>query len=191
MQLGKTLHITNRTQWRKWLAKNYNKEKEIWLIYNRKSSGKPRIPYNDAVEEALCYGWIDSTAKSLDEERFAQRFTPRRKNSVLSEMNKERIRMLIKNKKMTPIGLKSVSHVFDKDKDTQQEFVISPYILKKIKANKSAWKNFQNFSMSYKRVRIGYIESQGKHSDVLFKKSLENFIKKTAKNQKFGMLKDY
>jgi uncharacterized protein YdeI (YjbR/CyaY-like superfamily) len=60
MNLGKTLYLTDRKDWRLWLAKNYDKEKEIWLIYYRKSSGKPRIHYNDAVEEALCYGWIES-----------------------------------------------------------------------------------------------------------------------------------
>ena len=101
MELGKTLYVTDRKKWRSWLAKNHNKEKDIWLIYYRKSSGKKRIPYNDAVEEALCYGWIDSIQKRIDEEKFAQRFSPRKPNSVLSQMNKERIHKLIEQKKMT------------------------------------------------------------------------------------------
>lgn len=66
MKLGKTLYVTNRNDWRFWLEENHHKEKEIWLIYYRKSSGKPRISYNEAVEEALCFGWIDSTAKGID-----------------------------------------------------------------------------------------------------------------------------
>lgn len=66
MRLGKTLYVTNRNDWRSWLAKNHDKEKEIWLIYYRKLSRKPRIPYNDAVEEALCYGLIDSNLKGID-----------------------------------------------------------------------------------------------------------------------------
>ena len=187
MDVGKTLYVTNRNQWRKWLIKNHNKEKEIWLIYYRKASGKPRIPYNDAVEEALCYGWIDSTVKSIDEEKFAQRFTPRRSTSVLSEMNKERIRRLIKGKKMTSFGLRAVSHVFDKNKE--DNFSISPDIIKALKGNEQAWKNFQKFSDGYKRVRIGYIESQRKHNNKMFEKSLQNFIIKTAKNKKFGMVR--
>ncbi|HRZ85379.1 MAG TPA: YdeI/OmpD-associated family protein [Candidatus Paceibacterota bacterium] len=186
MDIGKTIYVTKRKDWHKWLVKNSHKEKEIWLIYYRKDSGKPRILYNDAVEEAICYGWIDSTIKNIDEERFAQRFTPRRANSVLSEMNKERVRRLIKNKKMTPIGLKSISHVFDKDKE--EVFVIASDILEEIKNNKQAWKNFQKFSEGYKRVRIGYIESQRKHSMNAFKKSLQNFIKNTEKNKRFGMI---
>ena len=141
MNLGKTLYVTDRKQWRSWLTKNYNKEKEIWLVYYRKSSGKPRIPYNDSVEEALCYGWIDSTVKKIDEEKFAQRFTPRKPTSVLSEMNKERIHRLIKEKKMTSTGLKAISHVFDKDR--KDKFFIALDILKALKADRQTWKNFQ------------------------------------------------
>ena len=85
MEIGKTLYVANRKGWREWLAKNHAKEKEIWLVYYRRETGQPRIPYNDAVEEALCYGWIDSTQKKLDGERFAQRFSPRNKTSGLSQ----------------------------------------------------------------------------------------------------------
>jgi uncharacterized protein YdeI (YjbR/CyaY-like superfamily) len=83
MEITRTLYVTKRDDWRKWLKQNYLKEREIWLIYYKKSSGKPRISYDDAVEEALCFGWIDSTAKSIDNEKFAQRFSPRRSNSIL------------------------------------------------------------------------------------------------------------
>ena len=70
MKIGKTLYVTKRTTWRAWLSKHHKTEPEIWLMYYRKATGKPRISYNDAVEEALCYGWIDSTVKSLDSKRF-------------------------------------------------------------------------------------------------------------------------
>jgi len=84
MEITNTLYATNGKQWRKWLVKNHKKQKEVWLIYYRKETGKPRILYDDAVLEALCYGWIDSTVKKIDTERFAQRFSPRRSTSVLS-----------------------------------------------------------------------------------------------------------
>ncbi len=183
MQLGKTLCVTNRKDWRSWLAKNHNKEKEIWLIYYRKSSGKPRIPYNDAVEEALCYGWIDSIIKSIDEEKFAQRFTPRRPKSVLSELNKERIHRLIADKSMTSKGLNAVSHAFDKN----QKFTIAPYILKNLQQDQEVWKNFQNFPHSYKRIRIGWIAS-ARTRPKLFSQRLKYFLKMTAKNKKYGMM---
>ena len=184
MELGKTLYVTNRKQWRSWLAKNHAREKVIWLIFYKKSSGKPRIPYNDAVEEALCYGWIDGTVKAVDEAKFAQRFTPRRPKSMLSEMNKERIRRLIANKSMTSAGLSAVSHAFDKN----QKFKIAPDILKAIKADKQAWKHFQNFPQGYKMVRIGYIEHSRTRDNKIFETRLNYFIKMAAKNKKFGMV---
>ena len=71
MEITKTLHVTHRKAWRKWLRQHYKTEKEIWLVYYKKETGKPRIAYNDAVEQALCFGWIDSIVKTLDEERTA------------------------------------------------------------------------------------------------------------------------
>lgn len=189
MQIGETLYVTDRKQWRKWLANNWNKKKEIWLIYYNKTSGKQRIPYNDAVEEALCYGWIDGIMKSMDKERFVQRFSPRRKGSVLSETNKERIRIMIKQKKMTPIGLKAVEHAFDKEKDKKEKFVVPSYILNDLKKNKQAWKNFQKFPEHYKRIRIAYIGHHGERGEEEFKKKLDYFIKMTEKNKRFGMMK--
>jgi uncharacterized protein YdeI (YjbR/CyaY-like superfamily) len=187
MDLGKTLYVTNRGQWRSWLNKNHDKEKEIWLIYYRKSSGKPRIPYNDAVEEALCYGWIDSILKGIDEEKFAQRFSKRKPTSSLSVANKERISLLIRQKKMTTAGLNAISKIFDNSKKEQP--TIATDILNPLKANKKAWKNFQNLPERYKRVRIGYIESRRHHGAEMFQKSLQHFIEMTAKNKKFGNMK--
>jgi uncharacterized protein YdeI (YjbR/CyaY-like superfamily) len=189
MELGKTIYLTDRKHWRSWLIKNHAKEKDIWLIYYRKSSGKPRIPYNDAVEEALCYGWIDSIIKKVDAERFAQRFSPRRPKSTVSEMNKERIRRLIKEKKMTAVGLDAISKTFDKFKDSAKRLSIAPDILKALKADKAAWKQFQNLPNGYKKVRIGFIESRRRHGDYLFQKSLQHFIRMTAKGKIFGMVR--
>jgi uncharacterized protein YdeI (YjbR/CyaY-like superfamily) len=96
----KRVYFANRTEWRNWLNNNFNKEKEVWLVIPNMSSGKKRIPYNDAVEVALRFGWIDSTVKSLDSEHSMQRFTPRKPKSSYSQPNKERLRWLV-NKKMT------------------------------------------------------------------------------------------
>ena len=189
MDLGKTLYVTNREQWRSWLAKNHDKEKEIWLVYYRKSSGKPRIPYNDAVEEALCYGWIDSILKGIDDEKFAQRFSKRKPTSRLSAANRERINLLIQEKKMTTYGLNAISKISDNSKDKKEQPTIATDILNPLKANKKAWKNFENLPESYKRVRIGYIESRRHHGAEMFQKSLQHFIEMTAKNKKFGNMK--
>src|SRR5918999_6552667 len=104
MKISQTLYVTNRDDWRAWLNENYETEKEVWLIYYKKHTNQPRIPYDDAVEEALCFGWIDSIVQKIDEERYAQKFTPRRNSSNWSESNRRRLRGLLKAGKMTPAG---------------------------------------------------------------------------------------
>ena len=189
MKIGKTLYVTTGKEWREWLAKNHSKEKEIWLAYYKKASGKSRISYNEAVEEALCYGWIDSTVKKVDEDSFAQRFTPRRPNSQLSELNRERVRRLIEQKKMNSSGLKAIRHVFD-PKEEETKFVVPKEILKRIKKDALAWKNFQKLPLWYKRVRISYIGSQKQSGKKEFEKRLKHFIKMTAKNKRIGFLRE-
>lgn len=186
----KLLDVPDRRAWRSWLAKNHTKEQEIWLVYYKKGSGKSRIPYNDAVEEALCYGWIDSLVKGIDRDRYAQRFSPRRPTSRLSQMNKERVRTLIANKKMTKAGLEALAHVYDPEADRDEPFVIAPDILEAIKADEQAWKHFQKFPESYKRIRIAYVEHARERNAQEFKKRLHHFIKMTAKNKRFGFVKE-
>lgn len=186
MELGKTLYVTNRIAWRSWLKKHHDAEKEIWLVYYKQHTGKPRIPYNDAVEEALCYGWIDSIVKRIDEERFAQRFTPRRERSNLSAMNRERIFRMIEQEKMTAHGLEAVRHTFNSS-SKREELTIAPDILGALKQDKKTWENFQKFPESYKRIRIGWIE-MARNRPHIFKKRLGYLVKMTAKNKRFGML---
>ena len=78
MEIRKTLYVTSREEWRAWLTKHYQAETEVWLIYYKKHTGRPRISYDEVVEEALCFGWIDSIGKRMDDETFAQKFTPRK-----------------------------------------------------------------------------------------------------------------
>ena len=104
MEIGETLYVTDRESFRKWLEANHKSKKEIWLIRYKKAAKKPSINYVEAVEEALCFGWIDSTEKSMDAERYALRFSPRRPKSNWTETNKERARRLIVEGKMTGSG---------------------------------------------------------------------------------------
>jgi uncharacterized protein YdeI (YjbR/CyaY-like superfamily) len=193
MEAGKTLYVTNRKQWRSWLSKHHKTANDIWLIYYKKQSGKRRIPYNDAVEEALCYGWIDSLTKPRNEESWVQRFSPRKKKSALSEMNKERVRRLIKAGKMTRFGLASIHHHIENrsPKSSQsaelKKFILPKDILEMLKADRVVWKNFSEFSESYKRIRIGWIDAARKHPEI-FTQRLRYFMKMTAKNRKFGMV---
>jgi uncharacterized protein YdeI (YjbR/CyaY-like superfamily) len=176
---GKTLYVVERNAWRAWLAENYDNEKEVWLIFPKKASGKPRIPYNDAVEEALCFGWIDSRVKRIDDSAYAQRFSPRNPKSTYSQANKERLRELVRFGKVLPSVQASLGDILD------EEFTIPEDILKEIKANKQTWTNFQKFSPKYKRIRVAFIEgARGRPAE--FRKRLRYFIKMTEKNKQFG-----
>ncbi len=110
-----TLYVANRQAWRQWLEVNAKTAQEIWLVYPRKHTGIPRIPYNHAVEEALCFGWIDSITKTIDEERYAQRFTPRKARSTYSQTNKERLRRLIAQEKVMPDVLANLGDILEED----------------------------------------------------------------------------
>ena len=179
MQINETLYVTNRKVWREWLEKNFQKKKEIWLVYPKKSSGKPRIPYNNAVEEALCFGWIDSIVKSLDRESSAQRFTPRNPKSNFSQPNKERLRWLLRENLVHPSIINTALQVL------KEKFVFPSDILERIKADRVAWENYEKFSPAYKRIRVAYIETSRKRPE-FFEKRLHNFIKKTRENKKIG-----
>ncbi len=193
MEITEKIYVMNREQWRDWLEKNHATAKEIWLIYYKKNSGKPRIPYNDAVEEALCFGWIDSIVKSVDELCYVQRFTPRRKNSQLSEANKERVRQLLKEGKMTSAGLESIKHHLEENADAKDHnslfgtFELPADIRKALKKDSIVWKNFNQFPEHYKRVRIGWIDTARIRPEV-FNKRLNYFIKMTARNKTYGMI---
>ena len=179
------LYVAEREAWRQWLQVNYQTENEIWLVYARKQSGKPRIRYNDAVEEALCFGWIDSITKTIDADHYSQRFTPRKARSSYSQTNIERLRRLISQGKVLPeiqAGLGSL---------LEEEFVFPPDIEAALRANQQVWQNFQKFSGSYQRIRIAYVET-GRNRPGEFEKRLNHLIRKTEQNKQFGFgIEDY
>ena len=135
MSTTERLYVANRDAWRFWLAENYKTAQEVWLIYPRKHTGLARIPYNDAVEEALCFGWIDSITKSIDEDRYSQRFTPRNPHSAYSQTNIERLRRLIALDRVMPEVLIKVHKVIE------EEFHFPPDIEAALRAKGKAWEN--------------------------------------------------
>ncbi len=103
-----TLEFAGRDAWRSWLASNHGSTDGIWMVFNRVSTGISAIPYEDAVEEALCFGWIDSIVRRLDERRYCRKFTPRRPGSVWSALNRARVAKLMAEGRMTPAGMAMV-----------------------------------------------------------------------------------
>jgi uncharacterized protein YdeI (YjbR/CyaY-like superfamily) len=189
MKLGRTLVVRDRRGWRAWLAQHHATRREIWLVYFTKASGRARIPYNDAVEEALCYGWIDSIMKRVDDERFAQRFSPRKATSQLSPLNRERVLRLIARRQMTRHGLAAIAHVFDPKKKSQR-FVISADIRRALQANRAAWANFQKFPAVYQRIRVGYVHHSRRHGEEAFRRRLAHLVKMSAANKRFGIVRE-
>jgi uncharacterized protein YdeI (YjbR/CyaY-like superfamily) len=131
------------------------------------------------VEEALCFGWIDSTVKKLDEKRFAQRFSPRNRTTKYSQTNKERLRRLIADGKVMKDVLATLGDM------SEDDFTIPSDILKALKANKETWRNFRKFPPEYQRIRISYIHHARNRPDE-FKRRLRNFIAKTEMSKQFG-----
>jgi uncharacterized protein YdeI (YjbR/CyaY-like superfamily) len=172
----KILNIRTRTEWRNWLELNFYIENEVWLVYAKKSTGKQRIQYNDAVEEALCFGWIDSTNKMLDKDHTIQRFTPRHTKSSYSQPNKERLKWLAENNLIHHSFIKTVQEIISK------EYVFPLDIIDEIKKDKTTLNNYLKFSEPYKRIRIAYIESARKRPNEFIKR-LTNFIQKTRDNK--------
>jgi len=172
----KTLNIKTRAEWRNWLQLNFNIENEVWLIYAKKSTNEQLIQYNDAVEEALCFSWIDCINKSLDKDHTIQRFAPRQTKSSYSQPNKERLKWLTENNLIHNSFLKTAQEIISK------EYVFPIDILDEIKKDKTAWHNYIKFSEPYKRLRIAYIDSARKRSEE-FTKRLNNFIQKTRDNK--------
>jgi uncharacterized protein YdeI (YjbR/CyaY-like superfamily) len=181
MEITQTLYVDNRDAWRAWLAEHYRTAKEIWLVYPRKATGRPRIAYNDAVEEALCFGWIDSTQKTLDDDHTAQRFTPRRAGSGYSQPNKERLaRLLAQGKVAADVRAKLPDVSVD-------GFQAPPDILAALQANPRAWENFQRYSPSYQRIRIAFVEDARERRPEDFRKRLENLVRMSEKDRQYGV----
>lgn len=179
MEPSTTFYTSEREKWRAWLTENFEKEKEIWFVFPKKTSGEKGLSYNDAVEEALCFGWIDSTAKNLDAPQKIQRFSPRRKGSTYSRANIERL-----------IWLESQGLIHPKVREAILDVISAPYefpadLLEAIRRDKEAWENYEKFPEAYKRIRIAYIDGARKRPSE-FEKRLENFIKKTKANKMIG-----
>jgi uncharacterized protein YdeI (YjbR/CyaY-like superfamily) len=148
---------------RKWYEKNHDKLDELWIGYYKKASGKTGIKYSQAVDQALCFGWIDGITKGIDEEKYCQRYTPRRAKSIWSAVNHKKVAELIKNKQMTPAGLKTYNER-DKTMTNMYSFEQPKHELpaayeKKFKQNKKAWANFQKMPPSYRKPAIWWVIS--------------------------------
>lgn len=169
-------YSSDRNEWRRYLEERFETEKEIWFVFPMKGSGEESMAYNDAVEEALCFGWIDSTIRHIDELHRAQRFTPRRKGSPYSQPNIERLIWLDSQGMIHPKVRESVLPLIE------TPFVFPEDIIEELKRDETVWEHYCGFSEPYRRIRVAYIEAARKRPEE-FRKRLNSFIEKTRKGK--------
>jgi uncharacterized protein YdeI (YjbR/CyaY-like superfamily) len=179
----------NRDEWRRWLELHHDSESELWLIYYKKGINKQSIKYDEAVEEALCFGWIDSQVKKIDAEKYMQRYTPRKDDSNWSQSNKRRVAKLIENGLMTEAGLKKIEIAKSNGSwnrlDEVEKYIKVPEDLKVALAeNPTAKENFENFAPSHKKQYLWWLKSARK--DETRQKRIRSIVKRAAENIKPG-----
>ena len=180
----------SRKQWREWLAKNHAVTAEVWLVFYKKHTGKPTLSYSDAVEEALCFGWIDGIRKRIDDERYMHRFTPRKPDSNWSETNKKRVARLLEENLIEPAGLTLIeaaqrSGRWDvpgrKDVDLSMPVELESALDK----NDKAATFFRSLAPSYKREFVAWIAT-AKRPETRAKRLAET-IRLLQAGKKLGM----
>lgn len=159
----KQVEAKDRTKWRAWLAKNHAKSPGVWLVFYKKASGKPTVRYDEAVEEALCYGWIDSLMRPVDGTKYRQLFTPRKPKSAWSKPNKERVARMIAAGLMTDAGLKHVEGAKTDGRwtagDAIEALVVPADLRQALSRNKRALKNFQELTPGRKKLLLRLIDN--------------------------------
>ena len=154
----KTFDARTRERWRGWLETHHASESEVWLIFHKKHTGKPSVTYDDAVDEALCYGWIDSLIKRIDDNRYARKFTPRKADSTWSTANVERYTALEAAKRLAAPGI-ARSPRGRPVVDAPKHATIPAYIEKALKQDARAWKFFESLAPSHRRLYLAWIDS--------------------------------
>jgi uncharacterized protein YdeI (YjbR/CyaY-like superfamily) len=184
------LYVTNRDDWHSWLEKNHDAAKEVWLIYYKKHAGKPSISYEVSVEEALCFGWVDSIIKRLDDDRCSRKFTPRKGTSVWSESNKKRAEKMIREGRMTEAGMAKIREARErgewfKTRERSKELAVPSFIEKALAKNEKARAFFDTLATSYKHQVVGWVSSAKKEETRA--RRLAEVIGLLEKNQKLGL----
>jgi uncharacterized protein YdeI (YjbR/CyaY-like superfamily) len=180
-----TVFARDRAEWRRWLEKNFARSQEIWLVFYKKASGKQTVSYDHAVEEALCFGWVDGLKKKLDEECYAFRFTPRKAKSGWSKSNLDRVKRLIAEGQMMPAGL-AAYNAPDRREVAPLPVEFPEALEAKFRKERNAWTNYQNFPPGYRRVTAGWVASAKKEETRV--KRLEKLIEFSARGEQIEFM---
>lgn len=189
--MNSPFYFSNRREWRSWLVEHHSSEKEVWLAYYKKHTGKATVTYNEAVEEAICFGWIDSIVKTIDEESYMQKYTPRRKKSIWSKLNRTRAEKMIQSGRMTSAGMALIEEA-KKSGKWREAFSETPEpempeeMKEILLSDGQAWNNFSALAPSHKKMYISWV-CQAKRHDTRAKRIAEVF-RRTKNNEKPGMM---
>lgn len=191
MQITNPKHFKNREELRKWFTQNHSEKNELWILFYKVRTNKKCVRYAEAVEEALCFGWIDGIVKRIDDEKHAQRFTPRKAKSIWSKVNKERAKRMIEQGKMTDTGLQKIKEAkkndwWNKAYSMQVDNKMSAEIKKVLMSDKEAWKNFQNFGKSYQNTYIFWVNYAKREETKL--KRIQIVLERAKQNQPPGIM---
>lgn len=187
MKMPLTFHAADRAAWRNWLTEHGANTSEVWLIYFKAGSGKPGISYNDSLEEALCFGWVDSLIQKIDEEKYARKFTPRRAGSKWSELNKHLVAKLIKQGCMTEAGLARVDFPLDQapaSRPKRPSLPLPDWLKAGLMTSPKAWENFSKMPPSHRRNYIGWISDAKKEETR--QRRIQEAIRRLEKNETLG-----
>ncbi len=188
--ISKQLYFNNRDDWRAWLEENHATATGIWLVHYKKHTGKVGLAYEDAVEEALCFGWIDGVLKPIDEEKFALRYSPRKRGSIWSESNKRRVTKLIKQGRMTDAGLAKVREArangeWQKAALRENTVNLPDDLDQALKANQEARRDFARLSPSHKKQYVYWITSA--KTDKTRQRRIQETVRLVTGNKKPGL----
>ncbi len=191
MKTESATHFKNKKDWRKWLEKHHDKASESWLIHYRKHVEKPGLRYEEAVEEAICFGWIDGQLRKLDDERFKLRYSPRRPKSPWSRINRNKAEKLIQSGQMTAAGLARIEEakktgLWQRAYTNKTREKMPSDLKAALLKNKTAWSNFRKFANTYRNMYIGWIAS-AKTAETR-KKRIVKVVEQASRNKKLSFL---
>jgi uncharacterized protein YdeI (YjbR/CyaY-like superfamily) len=189
MKMARTLEMKDRRAWRRWLAAHHGQHREVWLVFHKKHTGRPSLAYEDAVCEALCFGWIDSIIQRIDDDRYARKFTPRVDDWKWSALNKARAARMIKEGRMTAVGLAKASDLQAKPTAAPprlpRDLPPPPDLLAALRRTPAAWRNFQALAPSYRRRYVGWVVLAKKEETR--RRRIEEAVQRLARGEKLGL----
>jgi uncharacterized protein YdeI (YjbR/CyaY-like superfamily) len=184
------IHFPDAPAWRKWLAENHDRQEGLWLLFYKRHADRPGLAYPDAVDEAIAFGWIDGQLKRIDDVKHMIKFTPRRKGSVWSKINKDKAERLIKTGRMTAAGLARIeeakkSGLWDAAYTNKKKERMPSDLKAALVQDKIAWENFRKFANSYRNMYIGWVK--GAKTEETRKRRIKEVVARSLKNKKPGI----